>query len=96
MARSMIVSDADAGGGYAGASWSANRWAILVLVAVGSMIAFIDRTSISSAIASKTFIHHFNLSNVERGWINSAFFYRAPINTIIVQIDSPPRSTRPC
>jgi MFS family permease len=51
------------------------RWAILVLLAVGAMIAFVDRTSISSAIAAPTFKAHFQLSDVGRGWVNSAFFW---------------------
>lgn len=53
----------------------ANRWAILVLLAVGSLIAFVDRTSMSSAIAAKSFKAHFDLSNIDRGWVNSAFFW---------------------
>lgn len=54
---------------------SANRWAILFLVAAGALISFVDRTSISGALAAKPFIHHFHLSNIDRGWISSAFFW---------------------
>jgi len=54
---------------------SAKRWAILALLAVGSLIAFVDRTSMSSAIAAASFKAHFNLSDVDRGWVNSAFFW---------------------
>jgi len=51
------------------------RWAILALLAVGALIAFVDRTSISSALAVPHFKAHFHLSNLGRGWINSAFFW---------------------
>jgi len=51
------------------------RWSILVLLAVGALIAFVDRTSISSALAAPSFKDHFHLSNLDRGWINSAFFW---------------------
>ena len=39
------------------------------------MISFVDRTSLSSALADKGFIHHFALTDVDRGWLNSAFFW---------------------
>jgi len=52
-----------------------NRWAVLVLLALGLMISFVDRTSLSSALADKGFVREFALSSVERGWLNSAFFW---------------------
>ncbi len=54
---------------------TAARWAILFLLALGVLISFLDRTSIGSAIADKGFVKEFALSNVGRGWINSAFFW---------------------
>lgn len=54
---------------------SAARWLVLVLLAIGVLIAFVDRTSISSALADQSFVRHFGLSNVDRGWLNSAFFW---------------------
>ena len=54
---------------------AAARWSVLVLLALGVLIAFVDRTSISSAMAEKSFVKHFHLSHVDRGWINSAFFW---------------------
>ena len=54
---------------------SANRWAILALLAIGAMIAYVDRTSMSSAIAAHAFKTQFRLSDVGRGWVNSAFFW---------------------
>jgi MFS family permease len=51
------------------------RWLIVVLLALGLMISFVDRTSLSSALADKDFIREFGLNSVERGWLNSAFFW---------------------
>jgi MFS family permease len=52
-----------------------NPWAILVLLALGLLISFVDRTSLSSALADKSFVHEFGLTSVERGWLNSAVFW---------------------
>jgi len=51
------------------------RWTVLFLLALGVLIAFVDRTSISSALAVPAFVKHFGMSNVDRGWLNSAFFW---------------------
>ena len=51
------------------------RWGALLLLSVGVLIAFVDRTSISAAVADKTFISHFALSDTDRGWVGSAFFW---------------------
>ena len=53
----------------------AKRWVVLGLLALGVLIAFVDRTSISSALATPSFAKNFGLSNVARGWVNSAFFW---------------------
>lgn len=52
-----------------------SRWFVLALLAIGLMIAFVDRTSLSSALADKNFISHFALTSIDRGWLNSAFFW---------------------
>ena len=52
-----------------------NRWGILVLLALGLMISFVDRTSLSSALADHHFVKEFALSNIERGWLGSAMFW---------------------
>jgi len=52
-----------------------NRWGILVLLALGLMISFVDRTSLSSALADQHFVKEFALSNIERGWLGSAMFW---------------------
>lgn len=50
-------------------------WGILLLLALGLLISFVDRTSLSSALADKNFVAEFALTSVERGWLNSAFFW---------------------
>lgn len=51
------------------------QWSTLALLAVGALIAFVDRTNISAALAVDSFKAYFDLSDIERGWINSAFFW---------------------
>jgi MFS family permease len=51
------------------------RWAVLVLLTLGVLISFVDRTNISAAIADKRFIAEFALSDVARGTLGSAFFW---------------------
>lgn len=51
------------------------RWAVLALLALGVLISFVDRTSISATLADADFIRHFALNDVDRGWINAAFFW---------------------
>lgn len=52
-----------------------HRWAILTLLMLGALIGFIDRVSISSALTVDSFKDHFGLTDVARGWVNSAFFW---------------------
>lgn len=61
--------------GKSGRPGNAGRWAVLALLAVGVLISFVDRTSISSTLADAGFVQHFSLTNVDRGWINAAFFW---------------------
>ena len=51
------------------------RWTIIGLLSVGVIIAFISRTNLSAALAYKGFIQTFHLSNIDRGALNSAFFW---------------------
>ena len=51
------------------------RWMILGLLAIGVLIAYVDRISISSALAVPAFSNHFNLSDFDRGCVNAAFFW---------------------
>lgn len=52
-----------------------NPWGILILLSLGLLISFVDRTSLSAALADKAFVHEFSLSSVQRGWLNSAVFW---------------------
>jgi MFS family permease len=52
-----------------------NRWAIILLLCVGVIIAFISRTNLSSALAYKPFVQMFHLTDIDRGTLNSAFFW---------------------
>ncbi|MDR5832300.1 MFS transporter [Caballeronia sp. LP006] len=54
---------------------SENRWLIVVLLALGLMISFVDRTSLSAALADRHFVREFALSSMQRGWLNSAVFW---------------------
>lgn len=42
-------------------------WGVLALLTLGLLISFIDRTSLSSALADKHFIAEFALTSVDRG-----------------------------
>lgn len=51
------------------------RWWVLALLTTGVLISFVDRTSISYALADHAFIQEFSLKSVDRGWISAAFFW---------------------
>lgn len=53
----------------------ATPWGILALLCLGVLVAFLDRSSIASVIANHHFIDYFQLSDVQRGWVGSAFFW---------------------
>ena len=53
----------------------AGKWFILLVLGLGVLISFIDRTSTGAAIADKHFVSEFALSSVGRGWVNSVFFW---------------------
>lgn len=75
MAQSLKVADAPATEAQSRAPTLFYSFSILLLLSTGAMIAFVDRTSISTVLAYKPFIHQFALSSVGRGWISSAFFW---------------------
>lgn len=54
---------------------SSRCWVIVGLLSLGIMIAYIDRTNLSVALASADFKQTFGLSDSERGLLNSAFFW---------------------
>lgn len=54
---------------------SAQRWAIVCLLSLGMVIAYIDRANISVALALPEFKKAFQLTDSQRGALNSAFFW---------------------
>ena len=51
------------------------RWAVVVLLALASIVAYIDRVNLSVALIDIDFKTFFGLSNTDRGLANSAFFW---------------------
>jgi MFS family permease len=51
------------------------RWSIVCLLSLGMIIAYIDRTNLSVALAARDFVREFQLSDKDRGLMNSAFFW---------------------
>src|SRR5579864_4081745 len=51
------------------------RWITVGLLALGAIIAYVSRTNISAALAYQPFIQMFHLSDIDRGALNSAFFW---------------------
>jgi ACS family D-galactonate transporter-like MFS transporter len=56
-------------------SINSRRWIIVGLLSIGAVIAFVSRTNISAALAYQPFIQTFHLSDIDRGTLNSAFFW---------------------
>jgi MFS family permease len=54
---------------------SARRWLVVALLAVASIVAYIDRVNLSVALIDVDFKTFFGLSNTDRGLANSAFFW---------------------
>ena len=75
MVTTNSPAEAPAAGSGASLTVDPKRWAVLILLAVGAIIAYCDRTNISAALAYKPFVQHFHLSDVDRGLLNSAFFW---------------------
>ncbi len=51
------------------------RWSIVVLLCLGMVIAYVDRTALSVAITVPEFRNYFGLTDSQRGLMNSAFFW---------------------
>ncbi|MBM3786874.1 MAG: MFS transporter [Acidobacteria bacterium] len=51
------------------------RWGIVVLLSFGMIIAYIDRANLSVALSAPEFKKHFQLSDADRGVLNSVFFW---------------------
>lgn len=50
-------------------------WVGVWLLALGCIIAYVDRVNLSFAVIDNDFKHFFQISNTERGLVNSAFFW---------------------
>ncbi len=57
----------------AAAKW--RRWAVLGLLSLGMVIAYVSRSNLSVALALPGFVHSFQLNDTDRGVLNSAFFW---------------------
>lgn len=53
----------------------ASIWIGVWLLALGCVIAYVDRVNLSFAVIDKDFKQFFQISNTERGLVNSAFFW---------------------
>lgn len=75
----MAQVEASIGGGATlkaqGSTGGLLRWSTLALLAIGALIAFVDRVNISAALTVPAFKEHFALTDLDRGWVNSAFFW---------------------
>jgi MFS transporter, ACS family, D-galactonate transporter len=54
---------------------SSRRWSVVILLSLGMVIAYFDRTALSVALATHDFKTFFRLSNADRGMMNSVFFW---------------------
>jgi MFS transporter, ACS family, D-galactonate transporter len=53
----------------------ARRWTIIGLLSVGMIIAYVSRSNLPVALALPDFIRFFHLSDLDRGTLNSSFFW---------------------
>jgi ACS family D-galactonate transporter-like MFS transporter len=51
------------------------KWLIVILLSLGMVIAYVDRTNLSVVLALPDFRRLFQLSDIDRGLLNSAFFW---------------------
>jgi len=56
-------------------SADSKRWIVVGLLSLGAVLAFVSRTNISAALAYRPFVQMFHLSDIDRGTLNSAFFW---------------------
>src|SRR5262245_57598711 len=50
-------------------------WVVVGLLCIANIIAYVDRTNLSVAVAAKEFRTYFELTDEQRGLLNSAFFW---------------------
>ncbi|MCX6598881.1 MAG: MFS transporter [Acidobacteria bacterium] len=51
------------------------RWSIVTLLCVAFIVAYFDRQNLSFALTVPDFKAFFKITELERGWLNSAFFW---------------------
>ena len=54
---------------------SAKRWTVVALLCVGYIVAYFDRVNLSVALADVDFKTYFQLTDIDRGTLGSAFFF---------------------
>jgi MFS transporter, ACS family, D-galactonate transporter len=57
------------------ANEAVRRWSILGLLCLAFIAAYIDRQNLAAAVINPGFRDFFKLSQLERGWLHSAFFW---------------------
>lgn len=58
-----------------GSMSDARKWIVVILLALGAVIAFTSRMGVGVTLTLPSFIKQFQLTNVDRGVLNSAFFW---------------------
>src|SRR5665213_3483128 len=51
------------------------KWTVVCLLALGMVIAYVDRANLSVVLALPHFVRQFHLTDLDRGLLNSAFFW---------------------
>ena len=51
------------------------RWAVVCLLSLGMIVAYVDRANLSAALAEPQFTSFFQLNDMDRGNLSSAFFW---------------------
>jgi ACS family D-galactonate transporter-like MFS transporter len=51
------------------------QWGVLILLSLGVLVAYADRSSLAAALANPSFIAHFEMKGLHRGLLGSAFFW---------------------
>src|SRR5579863_7986343 len=75
MLMPMQATPAQAASSSPSAQPGARRWGVLGILIIGIIIAYVDRSNFSVALASKDFKALFRLTDTDRGNLNAAFFW---------------------
>jgi len=71
----VVVLEAPKNQGVPNGAPSRRRWTIIGLLNAGMIIAYVSRSNLPVALTLPDFIQSFHLSDVDRGTLNSAFFW---------------------